>query len=335
MADIGIIGAGSWGTALSNLLSDNGHCITVWSCVPSEVEMLKTFHEQKEKLPGVILPEDISYTMDIAEAVTGKDMIVLAVPSPFTRSTSKAMAEFVAPGQLIVSVSKGIEEGTLMMLSDIIEEEIPQSEVAVLSGPSHAEEVGRRMPTVVVAGAKTKEIAGYVQNIFMNEYFRVYTSCDRTGIQLGASVKNVIALAAGMADGLGYGDNLKAALIIRGTYELQSLADAMGANRDTLSGLTGTGDLIVTCGSMHSRNRRAGILIGKGKSVKEAMDEVNQVVEGVFSAKGALELAGKYNVELPIIEIVNKILFENMPPKDAVRELMMRNRKDEITEMNF
>ena len=335
MADIGIIGAGSWGTALSNLLSDNGHCITVWSCVSSEVEMLKTFHEQKEKLPGVILPEDISYTMDIAEAVTGKDMIVLAVPSPFTRSTSKAMAEFVAPGQLIVSVSKGIEEGTLMMLSDIIEEEIPQSEVAVLSGPSHAEEVGRRMPTVVVAGAKTKEIAGYVQNIFMNEYFRVYTSCDRTGIQLGASVKNVIALAAGMADGLGYGDNLKAALIIRGTYELQSLADAMGANRDTLSGLTGTGDLIVTCGSMHSRNRRAGILIGKGKSVKEAMDEVNQVVEGVFSAKGALELAGKYNVELPIIEIVNKILFENMPPKDAVRELMMRNRKDEITEMNF
>ena len=268
MANISVIGAGSWGIALAKLLCENEHNVTVWSILPEEIEMLKENHEHLDKLPGVKLPESMGFTTDLKEAAVGKDVLVLAVPSPFTRSTAHSLKNLVKEGQIIVNVAKGIEEATLMTLSEVIEEEIPQAEVAVLSGPSHAEEVGRDIPTTIVVGAKRKETAEYLQNIFMNQVFRVYTSPDVCGIELGAALKNVVALAAGIADGLGYGDNTKAALITRGIAEIARLGTAMGGKAETFSGLSGIGDLIVTCASKHSRNRRAGILIGQGKTME-------------------------------------------------------------------
>ena len=329
MAKVGIIGAGSWGTALSLLLYHNGNQVTVWSVMEEEIQMLKNEHEQKEKLPGVKLPEDMVFTTDLEQAIKGKDVLVLAVPSPYTRSTAKRMAPFVEKEQKIVNVAKGIEEATLMTLSQIIEQEIPQADVAVLSGPSHAEEVGRGIPTTIVVGAKSQDTAEYLQNLFMSEVFRVYTSSDVLGIELGAALKNVVALAAGIADGLGYGDNTKAALITRGIAEIARLGISMGGRIETFYGLTGIGDLIVTCASMHSRNRRAGILIGKGASMEEAMEEVKMVVEGVYSAKAGYALAQKYHVSMPIVEQVNKILFENASAGAAVKELMLRDKKVE------
>lgn len=329
MADISIIGAGSWGTALAVLLHKNGHKITVWSIMEAEIEMLAKEREHKDKLPGVKLPADMEFTTDLEAAVTGRDVLVLAVPSPYTRSTSHSMKPFVREGQIIVNVAKGIEEKTLLTLSQIIEEEIPQAEVAVLSGPSHAEEVGRGIPTTIVVGAEKKATAEYLQNIFMNEVFRVYITPDVLGVELGAALKNVVALAAGIADGLGYGDNTKAALITRGIAEIARLGLAMGGRIETFSGLTGIGDLIVTCASMHSRNRRAGILIGQGYTMEQAMDEVKMVVEGVYSAKAAMGLAEKYHVQLPIIEQVNAVLFDGMPVDEAVKNLMLRDKKIE------
>ena len=293
--------------------------------------MLQEKHEHVDKLPGVKLPESMEFTTDLKKAIEGKDLLVLAVPSSFTRSTAKSMRVFVAEGQIIVNVAKGIEEHTLMTLSQIIEQEIPQADVAVLSGPSHAEEVGKDMPTTCVVGAKTKQTAEYIQNIFMNNaYFRVYTSPDILGIEVGAALKNVVALAAGIADGLGCGDNTKAALITRGIAEISRLGVAMGGKPETFTGLSGIGDLIVTCASMHSRNRRAGILMGQGKTMEEAMAEVKMVVEGVYSAKAARELSRKYKIDMPIIEEVNEILFENKPAKDAVKDLMFRDKKPEL-----
>ena len=329
MANIGIIGAGSWGIALAVLLHNNGHKIAVWSILQDEIDMLNTEHEHKDKLPGVKLPEDMVFTTDIKGAIEGKDILVLAVPSPFTRSTAHNMQKYVTDGQIIVNVAKGIEEKSLMTLSQVIEEEIPQADVAVLSGPSHAEEVGRGIPTTIVVGAKTKKTAEFIQNAFMSDVFRVYTSPDVLGIELGAALKNVVALAAGIADGLGYGDNTKAALITRGIAEISRLGLAMGGKYETFSGLSGMGDLIVTCASMHSRNRRAGILIGQGKSMEEAMAEVKMVVEGVYSAKAAMGLSKKYDVELPIIEQVNEVLFQNKSAAEAVRDLMLRDKKIE------
>lgn len=335
MANIGVIGAGSWGTALSVLLHKNGHHVTVWSIIGAEIAMLKAEHEHKDKLPGVKLPEDMVFTTDLAEAVTGKDVLVMAVPSSFTRSTSEMLAGVVKEGQIIVNVAKGIEEDTLMTLSEVIEEEVPQATVAVLSGPSHAEEVGRGLPTTIVVGAKKKATAEYLQSLFVNDVFRVYTSPDVLGIELGGSLKNVVALAAGIADGLGYGDNTKAALITRGITEIARLGTAMGAKFETFCGLTGIGDLIVTCASMHSRNRRAGILIGQGKTMEEAMDEVKMVVEGVYSAKAAMGLAKKYGIQLPIIEQVNQVLFEGKRADEAVRDLMLRDKKIEISDSEW
>lgn len=331
MSKVSVIGAGSWGTALAVLLHKNGHEVTVWSKFQSEIDMLNTEHEHKEKLAGVKLPEDMIFTTDLKASIQGKDLLVLAVPSPFTRSTAHSMKEFVAEGQMIVNVAKGIEEDTVMTLSEIIEEEIPQAIVAVLSGPSHAEEVGRGIPTTVVVGAKKKNTAEFIRSLFMNEVFRVYISPDVLGMELGASLKNVVALAAGIADGLGYGDNTKAALITRGIAEISRLGVAMGGHAETFSGLTGIGDLIVTCASMHSRNRRAGILIGQGKTMEEAMAEVKMVVEGVYSAKAAMQLAKKYKVQLPIIEQVNLVLFEGKPADEAVKDLMVRDMKIEVS----
>lgn len=330
MAKIGVIGAGSWGTALAVLLHKNGHEITVWSKFQSEIDMLNTEREHKDKLAGVKLPKDMMFTTDLESSVKGMDLLVLAVPSPFTRSTSKLMSEYVVEGQIIVNVAKGIEEDTVMTLSEIIEEEIPQAVVAVLCGPSHAEEVGRGIPTTVVVGAKKKSTAEFIRSLFMNEIFRVYISPDVLGMELGGSLKNVVALAAGIADGLGYGDNTKAALITRGITEISRLGVAMGGHAETFAGLTGIGDLIVTCASVHSRNRRAGMLIGQGKTMEEAMEEVKMVVEGVYSAKAAMQLAKKYNVQLPIIEQVNMVLFEGKSADEAVKDLMLRDKKIEV-----
>ena len=329
MANVGIIGAGSWGTALALLLHTNGHQITVWSFRKEEAERLSKEREHKSKLLGIKLPEDMEFTGDLEKAVTGKDFIVMAVPSHAARSTARKMNPYIQDGQIIVDVAKGIEEDTLMTLSQQIEQEIPQADVAVLSGPSHAEEVGRGLPTTVVIGAKTKKTAEYLQSMFMNEVFRVYTSPDILGMELGGSLKNVIALAAGIADGMGYGDNTKAALITRGIAEIARLGVKMGGSIESFTGLTGIGDLIVTCASVHSRNRKAGYLMGQGKSMEEAMKEVNMVVEGVYSAKAAVKLGEKYGVSLPIINKVNEVLFNGKDPKEAVNELMLRDSKAE------
>ena len=329
MAKAGVLGAGSWGTALSVLLCDNGHQVTMWSIDENEVKMLNEKREHETKLPGVKLPDQLIVTGDLEDTVKGKDFLVLAVPSPFTRSTAAKMSPCVTDGQIIVDVAKGIEESTLMTLSQQIRQEIPQADVAVLSGPSHAEEVGRRLPTTCVIGATTRKTAEYLQSMFISKVFRVYTSPDILGIELGGSLKNVIALAAGIADGLGYGDNTKAALITRGIAEIARLGVKMGGKIESFTGLTGIGDLIVTCASVHSRNRRAGYLIGQGRSVQEAMDEVKMVVEGVYSAKAAAKLAEKYQVSMPIVEEVNKVLFEGKAPARAVDDLMMRESRSE------
>ncbi len=329
MAKIGVIGAGSWGTALSVLLHNNGNEVTVWSIDPGEVQMLTEKREHEKKLPGVKLPEDMQITGDLEGTIKGKDFLILAVPSPFTRATAKKMNPFVAEGQIIVDVAKGIEESTLMTLSRQIEEEIPQADVAVLSGPSHAEEVGRGLPTTCVIGAKTKKTAEYLQSVFISKVFRVYTSPDILGIELGGSLKNVIALAAGIADGLGYGDNTKAALITRGIAEIARL----GVKIESFTGLTGIGDLIVTCASVHSRNRKAGFLMGQGRTMEQAMEEVQMVVEGVYSAKAAKKLAQQYQVSMPIVEAVNEVLFEGKNPAEAVDGLMMRASRSENAAM--
>lgn len=332
MANIGIIGAGSWGTALAVLLSNNGHRVTIWSALEKEVSMLSGSRELVS-LPGVRISEDTEVTGDLRIAMKEKELLVLAVASAYTRQTAGRMKDYLTKGQMIVDVAKGIEEATLYTLSQVIEEELPGADVAVLSGPSHAEEVGKGIPTTCVIGAHSKKTAEAIQTVFMSPVFRVYTSPDMLGIELGAALKNVIALAAGIADGLGYGDNTKAALITRGIAEISRLGMKMGGKLQTFSGLSGIGDLIVTCASMHSRNRRAGILIGKGYTMEEAMKEVNMVVEGVYSAKAALALSKKYQVEMPIIEQVNKVLFEGKAAADAVKELMLRDKTIEHSDL--
>ena len=328
MASIGVIGAGTWGTALAVLLHNNGHQTAIWSAFPEETEeMTKT--RRHKNLPEITIPEEIFLTADLEEAMACKDVLIMAVPSVFVRSTAARMKPFLKKGQLVVDVAKGIEEGTLKTLSQVIEEELPEAETAILSGPSHAEEVSRGLPTTCVVGAHRKETAEYLQSVFMSPVFRVYTSPDMIGIEVGAALKNVIALAAGIADGLGYGDNTKAALITRGIAEITRLGMKMGGKEQTFVGLSGIGDLIVTCASMHSRNRRAGILIGKGYTMDEAMKEVQMVVEGVYSAKAAKALAEAYGEDMPIVEQINQVLFEGKPAKDAVGDLMLRDKRIE------
>ncbi len=325
-----VIGAGSWGIALAKLLHTNGHQVAVWSALEDEIKMLNENHEHVDKLKGVKLPEDMVFTSDLEAAVKDAEILVMAVPSVFVRNSAKTLKPFYKEGQIIVNVSKGIEESTLFTMTQIIEDEIPGASVAVLSGPSHAEEVGRGIPTTIVVGAKKREVAEKIQEVFMSPVFRVYTSPDVLGIEIGAALKNVVALAAGVADGLGYGDNTKAALITRGMAEISRLGVAMGGKSETFYGLSGIGDLIVTCASMHSRNRRAGILIGKGYTAKEAMDEVKMVVEGVYSAKAAKKLSDKYEIEMPIVNVVNQVLFEGFPAADCLKDLMLRDKKTEI-----
>lgn len=329
MAKISVLGSGSWGMALALLLYNNGHEVLLWSARPEDARKLREKRENPDRLRGVRLPDEIEILTDLERALKDVDVTVLAVASPYIRSTAHKMAPFVCGNQKIVNVAKGIEEKTLKTLSEVIEEEIPQGNVAVLSGPSHAEEVGRGLPTTCVVSAHTQETAEYLQSIFMSPVFRVYTTPDILGVELGGALKNVIALAAGTADGLGYGDNTKAALITRGITEIGRLGKKMGAQMETFYGLSGIGDLIVTCASKHSRNRKAGYLIGQGHTMEEAMDEVQMVVEGVYSARAARELAEKYEVEMPIITEVNRVLFEGKSAAEAVMDLMLRDKKVE------
>lgn len=329
MAKISVLGSGSWGMALALLLYNNGHEVLLWSARPEDARKLREKRENPDRLSGVRLPDEIEILTDLERALKDVDVTVLAVASPYIRSTAHKMAPFVCGNQKIVNVAKGIEEKTLKTLSEVIEEEIPQGNVAVLSGPSHAEEVGRGLPTTCVVSAHTQETAEYLQSIFMSPVFRVYTTPDILGVELGGALKNVIALAAGTADGLGYGDNTKAALITRGITEIGRLGKKMGAQMETFYGLSGIGDLIVTCASKHSRNRKAGYLIGQGHTMEEAMDEVQMVVEGVYSARAARELAEKYEVEMPIITEVNRVLFEGKSAAEAVMDLMLRDKKVE------
>lgn len=332
MADIGIIGSGSWGLSLAALLNQNGHRVTVWSALEEEAAELQTTRRHPT-LPELLLSQDITFTESMEACMASKDLLVTAVPSVYIRTTALKMKPWYRKEQIVVNVAKGIEEATLKTLSEILEEVLPMAEVAVLSGPSHAEEVSKGLPTTCVAGARKKETAEIVQSIFMSQVFRVYTSPDVLGIELGGSLKNVIALAAGIADGLGYGDNTKAALITRGIAEIARLGTAMGGSFQTFCGLSGIGDLIVTCASIHSRNRRAGILIGKGYSMEEAMKEVKMVVEGVYSAKAALKLSEKYGIAMPIVEQVNAVLFDHKPASEAVNGLMLRDRTIESSDL--
>ena len=331
MAKISVMGTGSWGTALAILLHNNGHQVLLWSAHSQKAAALNETREDSKKLPGIKIPEGILITDDEKEALASPDVAVFASPSAYMREISRRLSGLVRQGQIIVNVAKGVEEKTLMPVCDIIKEEIPQADVCVLSGPSHAEEVSRGLPTTCVVSAKKKETAEYLQGIFMSPVFRVYTTPDMLGVELGGALKNVIALAAGTADGLGYGDNTKAALITRGIAEMARLGARMGAKLETFAGLSGIGDLIVTCASVHSRNRRAGYLMGKGYTMQQAMDEVQMVVEGVYSAKAAKELAEKYDVEMPIVMEVNKLLFENKPASEAVKDLMQREKQGEIS----
>lgn len=335
MAKVTVLGGGGWAIALAKVLFENGNDVTIWSAVPREVESLKNDRENKVGLPGIKIDEKIIVTDDLEEAVKDAKVILMAVASSFVRSTSQKLKNLVPEGQIIVDVAKGIEDETFYTMSEIIEDEIPGVDAVVLSGPSHAEEVGLRIPTAVVIGAKTEKTAHYVQGLFANDYFRTYASPDRKSIELGGSLKNVIALAAGITDGLGYGDNTEAALITRGIKEITQLGVAMGGHSRTFHGLSGIGDLIVTCNSKHSRNRRAGVLIGKGYTLEEAVAEVKMVVEGAVSAKAALHLAKKYNIDMPIVEGVNAVLFEGKPASEELFKMMTRDLTYEYSDLQW
>ena len=330
MKKVTVIGSGSWGTALAVMLDKYGHDVTIWSWKEEEAQAIKDNHEHKEYLPGIEIKESIKIVTDPKEAILGAEIVLSAIPSKFVRSSILNFVPFFNESQIIVNVAKGFEDNTLLRLSEVIEECVPQCAVCTLVGPSHAEEVGRGVPTACVISCKDMEVAKMVQNEFVNPTFRLYTNDDMIGMEVGAALKNVIALAAGISDGLGFGDNTKAALMTRGITEIGRLGVAMGAKAETFAGLSGIGDLIVTCTSMHSRNRRAGIMLGEGKSLTETLDDVHMVVEGVHTAKAAYDLSIRYGVDMPITRHINEVLFEGKTPKEAVLKLMLREQKSEI-----
>lgn len=324
---IAVIGSGGWGTAVAILLAEKGNDIYLWSWIQEETDRLNADRENKEFLPGVRLHDNIVCTHDMGECIEGAEVIVTAAPSPATRATAEQMARYVKQGQKIVNISKGLEKE--LRLSEVYSEVIPQANISVLSGPSHAEEVSRRIPTTVVVASKDRETAEFLQDVFMTSTFRVYTSEDIIGVELGGALKNVIALCAGISDGLGYGDNTKAALITRGIAEIKRIGAAMGAKTETFSGLSGLGDLIVTGTSTLSRNHTAGELLGKGFSLEETLEKVHMVVEGVNTAAAAYNLARKYDVVTPIIDQAYAVLYEGANPRDAVNALMTRQKTSE------
>lgn len=329
---ITVLGSGGWGTALSLLLLRNGHQVTLWSYVEAESANLRQ-NRENPVLPGIPLPQELTLTADL-ECVRGSGVVVVATPSFAVRQTMNKALRLLDEGTVLVSVSKGIEENTSLTLTQVIEE-VTQGRfpIAALSGPSHAEEVARDMPTSVVAAAKDRHIAEMVQDLFMAPMFRVYTTDDVVGVELGAALKNVIALCAGICDGLGFGDNTKAALMTRGLSEMARLGQAMGGRRETFAGLTGAGDLMVTCTSQHSRNRRCGILIGQGALPRDAVREIGMVVEGYYAAASAMTLAQKLGVDMPITQAVWRVLYRGKDPKTAALELMVREKKPENEEV--
>lgn len=335
MRHVSFLGAGSWGTALAILCANNGHKVTLWSKVASEIEMLRENREHVDRLPGVKLPDSIVIEEDLEKACTDQDILVCSVASPFVRSTAQEAKPFIKDKQIIVNVGKGIEEDTLMTLCEILEDELPMADVAVLSGPSHAEEVSKGTPTTVVVGAKSEKTALFVQDVFMGGSFRVYTSPDMVGIELGGALKNVIALAAGILDGMGLGDNTKAALMTRGIVEIARLGVELGGKMETFCGLSGIGDLIVTCTSTHSRNHNCGYLLGQGKTLAEAKEEIKQVIEGVNCAKAAMKLANKHHVTMPIVEQINAILFSDKSAEQAMKDLLVRDKVSEYKSLTW
>ena len=331
---ISVIGSGGWGTAIASLLNRNSHEVTLWSYLKEESENLKKYKENKPFLPGIALPDSINFTSDLEEAAQN-DIIFMVTPSKATKQTAENLAPFVKENTIIVNASKGLDENTQKRLSEVIKEAIPKADVAVMSGPSHAEEVALGLPTTNVVACENIEISQLLQDILMCDVFRVYTGTDMVGVEIGGALKNVIALAAGISDGLGFGDNTKAALMTRGMREISRLGVALGAESETFFGLSGIGDLIVTCTSMHSRNRRAGILIGKGYTAEDAVKEVKMVVEGFYTTKSAYLLAQRAGVDMPIINEAHKILFEGKPARNAVLDLMCRDKKHESEKSLF
>ena len=328
---ITVLGSGGWGTALSLLLLDNGHDVTLWSFQEKEAEVLRSTRENP-MLKGVALPKDLKITSEL-EAASGCALVVMAVPSFAVRETARRLAPLLEQDTLVVSVAKGIEKDTALRLTQVIGEELKgKGRVVALSGPSHAEEVGRKVPTGVVAASEDLTAAQAVQDAFMSPRFRVYTNEDVTGVELGAALKNVLALCCGISDGMGLGDNTKALLMTRGMTEMARLGVALGGRKETFAGLSGMGDLIVTCTSMHSRNRRCGILIGQGRGVQEAMREVGATVEGYFAAFSAHQLAEKTGVEMPICRCAYEVLYEGQSPRQVVEQLMNRSRRHEVDE---
>ena len=327
-----VIGSGAWGTALALVLLENGHEVTLWSHTREESDVLRQRRENP-MLPGVRLPEELELTADLT-CVKECQVIVLVTPSFAMRETAQKLAALADLGTPVVLASKGIEKGTSLLLHQVVEQELSgKCPVVVLSGPSHAEEVGRRVPTAVVVASESRQAAVLVQEMFMNSRLRIYTSPDIVGVEVGAAMKNVIALCAGCCDGMGYGDNTKAMLMTRGLTEIARLGVAMGARKETFAGLAGLGDLIVTCTSMHSRNRRAGILVGQGRTIHQAMDELGgAVVEGYYAAASAKELADKAGVEMPITFGAYEVLYEEKDPHEVLRALMSRQARDELEE---
>ncbi len=331
--EISVLGTGGWGTALSIVLHNKGHNVTLWGSTPDYVEHLKKHRENKKYLKGIEIPSDLKITSDIAEAQIETDLIVIAIPTPYVRKTIKPFKDHCLPGTPIVSVIKGIENETLMRGSEILRDVLGEQPIALLLGPSHAEEVARKLPTTVVIACNDIQVAKEIQDIFITERFRVYTNTDVIGVEIGTSIKNVIAIAAGICDGLGFGDNSKAALITRGLAEMTRLGVAMGGQRDTFSGLAGLGDLITTCVSPYGRNRLVGEQIAKGKKLSQILEEMDQVAEGILTTKSVCKLANKYNVEMPITKEIYNVLFEDKDPIKAVNELMVREPKSEIEEI--
>ena len=328
---ITVLGSGGWGTALAILLLDNGNDVTLWSFLEKEAEVLRETRENP-MLKGVPLPEELKITTGM-DCLKDSELVVMATPSFAVRETARKAAPLLREDAIVVSVAKGIEKDTALCLTQVIEEELGgRGRVVALSGPSHAEEVGRRVPTGVVAASGDRAAAELVQDVFMSPRFRVYTNSDVLGVELGAALKNVLALCCGISDGMGLGDNTKALLMTRGMTEMARLGVALGGKKETFAGLSGMGDLIVTCTSMHSRNRRCGILIGQGRSVQEAMKEVGATVEGYYAALSAHQLAEKAGVEMPICQSAYRVLYEGQDVREVLGSLMNRNKKREVDE---
>lgn len=337
MENVVVLGAGSWGTALAIVLTENGHNTLLWTLHEEQAKEINEQHTNKRYLPNTVLPESLKVTSDLEVAAKHGSTIVMAIPTKGVREVCGNISNYLSEKTLFVHVSKGIEPDSLMRISELMKESLAEntvSDIVVLSGPSHAEEVVLQHPTTVTAACKNLKAAEKVQNLFMNQYFRVYTNEDVVGVEIGGALKNVIALAAGMTDGLNFGDNAKAALITRGLAEISRLGVKMGGNPFTFAGLTGMGDLIVTCTSVHSRNWRAGNMLGKGMKLEQVLEEMGMVVEGVRTTKAAYQLSQKYDVSMPITSALYDVLFKNMEPKALVESLMLRTKKSEIDEMS-